>query len=83
MRKNHSTQMIECKKAGLTGDGEFMSFKEHPEFLPRHPWRTKLKPMMDAIKSGEMTGIQLVACLRFGGTCSNQHPECKKLRGTA
>ena len=80
--KNHSKQLLECKNAGLTGIGELQTFKDHPEWLPAQPWRTKLKLMMDKIKNGELTGIQFTTCLRFGGNCSNQHPDCKKLRGT-
>lgn len=79
---NHSKQYIECKKAGLTGKGEFWSFKDKPELLPRFPNAPKNKKLMEAIASGEFNGIQTISCLKFGGMCSNQNLECKKLRGS-
>ena len=79
--KNHSTQMVECKTQGLLGRGEFKSFKEHPEFLPAFPNLPKNKKLVEAITVGKLKGLEGIACLRFGGECSNQHPECKKLRG--
>ncbi len=78
--KRFSTQLGECKKKGLTKETEFVSFKDHPEFLPAMPWRKKLQPMMKAIESGKMTGLDFIVCGKFGGRCSSGHPQCKALR---
>lgn len=75
--KPFRAQFQECDKAGLHGKGKFKSFKKHPELLPMFP----KKKLFEAIKSGELKGIQGIACLRFGGECSSAHKDCKKLRG--
>ena len=71
--KLHSKQMVECEEQGLTGKGEFQSFKEHPELLPALQFLPKNKKLMEAIDSGELKGIQFTSCLRFGGICSSRH----------
>jgi hypothetical protein len=79
--KTHWLQAVECKKQGLTGKGEFQSFEDHPELLPAFPYFPKYKKLTEAIDSGELKGIQFTACLRFGGICSSNHEECRKMRG--
>lgn len=32
-------------------------------------------------KNGKKPVFRLSLCLRYGGTCSSQHPVCRKLRG--
>lgn len=75
--KPFSTQFRECSKAGLHGKGEFKSFKKHPELLPMFP----KKKLFEAIKNGELKGIQEISCLKFGGKCSSANKDCRKLRG--
>ena len=76
-KKLHRIQLSECKEQGYAGETEFWSFKEHPELMPLLP----NKLMMEDIKSGKWTGIDRIKCGRFGGICSSQHPECRKMRG--
>jgi hypothetical protein len=73
--------MAECKTQGLTGTGKFQSFKDHPEFLPAFPTFPKNRKLMEAITSGELKGLETIACLRFGGECNSGNLECKKMRG--
>jgi hypothetical protein len=69
--KNHSTQFKECKKAGLTITG-----KQITEIAVRYykDGRCYQGPL-------EITSHEIL-CGRFGGVCSNQHPDCKKLRNS-
>jgi len=78
--KIFSDQLRECKALGLTKETEFVSFKEHPEWLPAFPHRPKLKKMMKAIETGELKGIDFIVCGKFGGRCSSKHEECRELR---
>jgi hypothetical protein len=81
--KGFRDQYIECKEAGLVQVGRFQSFEDHPELLPRFPRLPKLKKMMQKIQSGELKGLNVMDCKRFGGDCSSGHAECKKLRGVS
>ena len=57
--KSFATQFRECSAEGLTGDGEFKSFEDHPNMLPAFP-----KPeLAEAIKNGELKGWTSIACL--------------------
>ena len=79
--KNHSAQMMECKRQGSSSKGKFQSFKDHPEFLPAFPHLPKNRKLMEAINNGKLKGLETIACLRFGRECNSGNLECKKLRG--
>lgn len=74
--KSFRTQFCECHDAGLLNKTVFLSFDEHPDYLPAFP----SKEMVTALKSGEWKGIDLFVCGRFGGICSGKHPDCYELR---
>jgi len=75
--KSFQEQFCECSDLGFHKETEFKSFEEHPELLPA-PFNKKIN---EAIKSGEMKGIDFTVCGRFGGHCSSGNEQCKKLRG--
>lgn len=66
----------DCMISGMTREMEFFPFSDHPELLPLMPG-PKLR---DAIKTGELTGIPLIICGKFGGLCSSGNPKCKESR---
>jgi len=74
--KTHREQFGECEDQGFLNKTILKSFKDHPENLPAFP----KKKMRDAIESGEMTGISIFECGRFGGECSSGHIDCQKMR---
>jgi len=78
--KSFKKQFCECKEQGYLNEIKFESFEEHPEILPAFPWKKRLKPMMDAIKSGELKGLNKYICGRFGGDCNSGHDDCRKMR---
>jgi hypothetical protein len=77
---NFSTQFRQCKKYGYTGKGKFQAFKDHPEMMP-NPISRNGRKVLAAIQSGKLTGLETIACLRFGGECRSDNPGCRKLRG--
>lgn len=75
--KGFREQFIECSQAELNSKSEFVPFENHPDMLPAFPNRQ----MLEAIKSQEFKGLDLLCCGRFGGRCSSANPDCRKLRG--
>lgn len=73
-------QFCICSREGLHADGEYLKFKDHPELLPS-PFHRTAKQVAKQLKSNPDFGIQTIACLRFGGTCKSDNPDCQKLRG--
>lgn len=74
--KPFQKQFADCRQLGYNSKAIFKSFKDFPEFLPLFP----KKKMREAIKSGEMAGININLCGRFGGQCSSGHLDCINLR---
>ena len=74
--KSFHKQFCQCTETGYTDETEFLSFEDHPEFLPAFP----KNGMKEAIESGEWTGINTIICGRFGGRCSGGHKKCKEMR---
>lgn len=72
--KSFKSQFCECKEQGLNGKGRFLSFEKHPEMLPFCPKKQKLM-----LERG-VKGIHLLACKKFGGTCSSGNKKCKAER---
>jgi len=79
--KSFRKQFCECNDNGFLKNTIFKSFEDHPELLPALPGLPKLRKMMEAINSGEMKGITIYECGRFGGECSSGHSDCRKMRG--
>lgn len=77
--KGFREQFIECKNNGYQAKGEFKKYKDYPELLPA-PWHKGAKLIADELKKNPEAGVQFIACLRFGGTCSSNHPLCQDLR---
>lgn len=76
-----SQQFVKCKAQGLTTKTKFFSFEEHPQLLPALPGLPKLRKMVAMIKSGEMKGLDLIVCGRFGAICNGGHNQCRAMRG--
>ena len=74
--KTHREQFSECEDQGFLEKTIFKSFEDYPNILPLFP----NQKMQDAIVSGEMNGITIFECGRFGGECSSGHIDCQKMR---
>lgn len=74
--KHYQKQYHECYTAGLTSESIFESFKDNPGLLPAFP----NKFMQKAIEDGTFSGIHIIQCGKFGGTCSSKHEKCVSMR---
>ena len=80
--KSFHEQFRECSEEGMHGAGELEKWKDHPENLP-FAWSRAAKLIEEELKVNPNAGLRTIACLRFGGVCKSDHPECKKLRTVA
>ena len=78
--KSFRKQIIECNNAGFRNETVFESFADHPELMPAFPWKKSLQPLMRAIESGELKGLDKTLCGRFGGDCNSGNPDCRRIR---
>ena len=77
--KSFCLQYRECHLAKMTGIGELLKFKDHPELLPA-PWHPAAFILADKLKKNPDLGIRTVSCKRFGGQCNSRHEQCRALR---
>ncbi len=71
--KGFREQFIECTALGF--HKKTRSRPLTPEMLPLCP--SKRKKFLEA----NIKHLKFQVCGRFGGNCSSDHPECRRLRG--
>ena len=69
-------QFFQCRALNYNTKTVFKSFSDFPELLPLF----LNEKMREAIGSGEMKGVNINLCGRFGGECRSGNTDCIILR---